>query len=122
MSETKPRPEAKGWDKLASVIKAILTGHRSEDKNARIMAVLLALVGILGQALLRADSRTDRTLEAYRKDSEENRAIMLRAVVAQERVAAEMERTRTTLLEKIPDATPVPRPAVVQPLPARRRP
>jgi thiol:disulfide interchange protein len=67
------RPPATGWALFASVVKAILTGNRKEDKNARLMAALLAVIAILGGVVIRGDARTDRVLASQERAIEQAR-------------------------------------------------
>jgi hypothetical protein len=67
--ETPTREDPKGWALMASVLKAILTGNRKEDKNARVTAALLAVIAILGGVVVRGDNRTDRLIEGLQESS-----------------------------------------------------
>jgi len=126
MSETEQRPPSTGLRAVASLAGAILYGRRPEDTKARKRAtvggIAMAVVSILGGVVYRGEVRTDRMLAEQREDLRASVKATQQLAENVGALAAEFRETRTTLLEKIPDATPVPRPASVQPLPARRRP
>jgi hypothetical protein len=68
------RPPTSGWQKVADLLGGILRGKRKEDKDARTIAVLLALVGILGGVVVRGDARTDRLISTIERQNEEANA------------------------------------------------
>lgn len=125
VSEVTPTGRPEGfWPSFFRFWGALLWGRYEADKKARRNAgigfVVTSLLTIIGGVIYRSDGRTDRMLEAMREEARQTNATMLRAVIAVEQLAHETRETRTTLLEKIPDAQPAPKPVRHQPAKATR--
>lgn len=119
------RPEG-FWPSFFRFWGALLWGKYPEDSKARKRATVgglaMALLAIVGGVVVRGEARTDRMLAEQREDLRSAVLATRDLAEAVQAMAHEAHETRTTLLEKIPDATPAPRPAVVKPIPPRRRP
>jgi hypothetical protein len=107
---------------VADLLGAVLRGKRPEDREARrtvrklgLVATLIAMLSWMPWLLVRGDNRIDRILEAQQRDLHEAILGVHRLAAAVEAQTVEARETRTTLLEKIPDARPSPAPVRIRP-------
>jgi hypothetical protein len=112
-------PRLRPWWHPLSIAGAIFRGGYPQDKKMRQAALVgticVTLLGIVGQVVRSGDARTDRMLAEQRADLREALGEIKHLAQKVEHLgdgvhdlAAAAERTRTTLLEKIPDAPPRP--------------
>lgn len=116
-----PDSPTRGGSPLANLIGALTYGRRPEDAAARksmrrigLVGTLIAMLSWMPWLLVRGDNRIDRIIESQQKHMDEAISGVHRLAAAVEANTVENREMRTTLLEKIPDARPQPRPVQVK--------
>lgn len=110
-------PPTRTGSPLTNLIGALTYGRRPEDVHARksvrrigLAGTLIAMLSWMPWLLIRGDNRIDKIMEAQERRMDEAISGVHRLAAAVEANTVESREMRTTLLEKIPDAKPEPRP------------